>query len=59
MESQTIVILMAKGVDFFNSMELLEPRCKGCDIKLDWGVNTEFNDEQETQVCKGCGIAVE
>ncbi len=44
-----------KGVDFFNELDYLEPRCPGCNIKIDWGVNTEWNDEKETQVCKNCG----
>ena len=46
---------MAKGIDFFNSLDHMEPRCPGCKVKIDWGLNTEWNDEKETQVCKKCG----
>ncbi|HII72804.1 TPA: hypothetical protein HA265_08665 [Candidatus Woesearchaeota archaeon] len=50
---------MAKGIDFFNSMEHLEPKCPKCQVKIDWGVNTEWNDAVEGQVCKGCGSKLE
>jgi phage FluMu protein Com len=46
---------MAKGIDFFNSMEHLEPKCPKCESKIDWGINTEWSDEKETQICKKCG----
>ncbi|HII71245.1 TPA: hypothetical protein HA265_00640 [Candidatus Woesearchaeota archaeon] len=44
-----------KGVDFFNSLDHLEPRCPGCEIKIEWGVTTEWSDEKESQVCTKCG----
>lgn len=46
---------MAKGIDFFNSLEHLEPKCPKCEIKIDWGINTEWSEEKEVQVCKKCG----
>ena len=49
---------MAKGVDFFNSMEHLEPKCPKCKVKIEWGLNTEWNDEKESQVCKQCGTVL-
>ena len=49
---------MAKGVDFFNSMEYLEPRCPKCETKIEWGVNTEWSDEHNTHVCKECGTVL-
>jgi phage FluMu protein Com len=45
---------MVKGVDFFNSMEHLEPRCPKCKVKIEWGTNTEWSDEHDTQICKDC-----
>lgn len=45
---------MAKGIDFFNSMDHLEPRCPKCNVKIDWGTNTEWSDEADSQVCKEC-----
>jgi transcription initiation factor TFIIIB Brf1 subunit/transcription initiation factor TFIIB len=46
---------MVKGVDFFNSLEHLEPRCPKCEVKIEWGVNTEWSDKHDTHVCKECG----
>ena len=48
-----------KAIDFFNETGFLEPRCKGCEIKLDYGVNTEWSDEAGCHVCKKCGAKVE
>ncbi|MBU2560736.1 MAG: hypothetical protein KKD17_00410 [Nanoarchaeota archaeon] len=50
---------MVKGVDFFNSLEHLEPRCPKCKVKIVWGENTMWSDESETQVCKDCGSKLE
>jgi DNA-directed RNA polymerase subunit RPC12/RpoP len=44
-----------KGIDFFNSMEHLEPRCPKCDVKIEWGVNTVWDEKKEAQVCMNCG----
>ncbi len=47
-----------KGVDFFNTVDHLEPKCPGCNIKVDWGVNTEYCEEKEAQICKECGAEI-
>jgi len=47
-----------KGIDFFNTMEYLEPRCPKCETKIEWGVNTEWSEKLETQVCKLCGTVL-
>ena len=44
-----------KGIDFFNTMDYLDPRCTQCDTKLKLGETTEFSDEHQTQVCVKCG----
>ncbi|MFC1742316.1 hypothetical protein ACFL3V_07310 [Nanoarchaeota archaeon] len=49
---------MVQGVDFFNSPDYLEPKCPKCKVKIEWGVNTEFCDTKETQVCVNCGTPV-
>ena len=46
---------MAKGIDFFNSTNYLEPKCPKCGTKVEWGITTRFDDEKETQVCAECG----
>jgi transcription initiation factor TFIIIB Brf1 subunit/transcription initiation factor TFIIB len=44
-----------KGIDFFNSLEYLEPKCPKCAVKIEWGVNTVWDDENENHVCRNCG----
>ncbi|NQU78323.1 hypothetical protein HQ545_00995 [Candidatus Woesearchaeota archaeon] len=50
---------MSKGVDFFNSVEYLEPKCPKCEIKIEWGVNTEWSDRIDSQVCIQCGTKLD
>jgi phage FluMu protein Com len=45
---------MVKGEDFFNTVDYLEPRCPNCKVKIEWGLNTEWSDQHETQICLGC-----
>jgi hypothetical protein len=46
---------MAQGIDFFNTVNYLDPKCPSCGTKIDWGVSTEYCDETEGQICKKCG----
>ena len=46
---------MVQGIDFFNTVEFLEPKCPRCNTKIEWGVNTRWDEKKETQVCAGCG----
>lgn len=46
------------AINFFESVEYLEPRCPKCKEVLDYGVNTRFDPKQGTHVCKGCGTAL-
>ncbi len=41
-------------MNFFDSLEHLEPKCPTCRTILDYGVNTEFNDEEGAHVCVKC-----
>lgn len=45
---------MVKGEDFFNTLDYLEPKCPKCQVKIDWGINTEWNEKAATQVCVEC-----
>jgi len=45
-------------MNFFNSLEHLAPKCKGCEVVLDYGTNTEYNDKEDSHVCLGCGTKV-
>ena len=42
-------------MNYFNSTEHLEPKCGNCGVILDYGTNTEFNEELMSQVCMACG----
>ena len=44
--------------NFFMSIEHLEPKCNGCEVILDYGVNTEYQEKAESQVCMNCGMKV-
>ncbi|MBI4151182.1 hypothetical protein HY492_03580 [Candidatus Woesearchaeota archaeon] len=41
--------------DFFNHVENLEPLCPGCQIKVVFGLTTEYQEQAKTHVCKTCG----
>ena len=47
------------SINFFNSMEHLEPKCKNCQSKIEYGVTTRYDDDKETHVCIRCGCVVE
>ncbi|MBN2368058.1 hypothetical protein JXC34_03490 [Candidatus Woesearchaeota archaeon] len=42
-------------MEYFNSVEFLEPKCPKCGIVLDYGTNTEFKDDVNAHVCLMCG----
>jgi len=46
---------MGLEIDFFNSIDYLEPKCPKCGIKIDYGVNTTFDDSKEIHLCNKCG----
>ena len=50
---------MALTTDFFRSVEHLEPKCPGCKVKIEYGVNTRFDDKEDTHVCLKCGAKIE
>ena len=41
-------------LNFFDSLEYLEPKCPKCGIILDYGVNTEYNDQKKVHICLSC-----
>mgnify|MGYP000462777735 CR=1 FL=1 len=42
----------------FSSIDVLEPKCPGCGIKIEFDVNTEFDEEKQAVVCKNCGCII-
>ena len=46
-------------MNFFNSLEHIEPKCKGCKVVLDYGTNTKYDEKVDCHVCLGCGIKLD
>lgn len=42
-------------MNFFDSVEHLEPRCHKCGSVIDWGTSTRFDEETESHICLFCG----
>jgi len=42
-------------LDFFSSVNFLEPKCPSCGVVLDYGANTEYVEKVKTHLCLGCG----
>ena len=45
-------------LNVFDSVEYLEPRCPKCEIILDYGINTEFDDKNKAHICLKCGFVL-
>ncbi|MFP4111487.1 MAG: hypothetical protein ACLFPQ_03885 [Candidatus Woesearchaeota archaeon] len=45
--------------NFFEDMECLEPKCPNCKTKLEYGTNTEYNEELQAHVCSNCGSVLQ
>jgi len=43
------------AIDFFNTLDLLEPKCPRCESKIEYGVTTDWDDGKKCHICKGCG----
>lgn len=44
-----------ENADVFNSVDYLEPKCPKCKGKIDYGVTTEWDDNENAHKCKDCG----
>lgn len=42
-------------IRFFDSVEHLEPKCSKCETKIEYGINTEWNEKKKAHMCRGCG----
>ena len=54
-----IYLTMILEKNLFNSVETLEPKCPKCEIIIDYGENTTYNDKKECHVCNECGTKLE
>ncbi|MFW5990691.1 MAG: hypothetical protein ACOCQX_00540 [Candidatus Nanoarchaeia archaeon] len=46
-------------MDFFSSPAYLEPKCKHCKSKIEYGKNTVWSEELETTICTECNNPLE
>ena len=46
------------AINFFDSVDHLEPKCPGCNAKIDWGITTEYDDKNDCHVCLNCGAVL-
>ena len=47
------------AINIFNSVDYLEPHCKKCGSKIDYGITTYYDDKAETHKCNTCHEIVE
>ncbi|MBI4149559.1 zinc ribbon domain-containing protein [Candidatus Woesearchaeota archaeon] len=52
------IVTSMEPIDYFNTMDILEPKCPGCGNKVEYGITTTFDEKRETHVCNACGKAV-
>lgn len=45
-------------INVFESPEFLDPKCPKCQSKIEYGVTTKWNDQEEAHVCKNCGTVL-
>ncbi len=49
---------MAIIENFFSNLENLEPKCPKCGSILDYGTNTEYDEEKNAHICTKCGCVL-
>ena len=42
------------AINIFNSVDYLEPRCKNCGSKIEYGITTYYDEKLETHKCSNC-----
>ena len=46
---------MGVELNFFDTVQYLEPKCPKCESKIEYGVTTTWDETKNAHVCKGCG----
>jgi len=47
---------MEGAINFFSSVEYLEPKCPKCESKVDYGVTTTWDEKKKAHKCNNCGF---
>jgi hypothetical protein len=45
-------------MEYFNSMDFLEPKCRACGSVIEYGITTEFKDDIMSHICLSCGSPI-
>ena len=46
------------AINFFESLQHMEPKCPKCETKIDYGVTTKFDSKLNCHICLKCGEAL-
>jgi len=49
---------MRGELNFFDSIDYLEPRCPKCKAKIEYGVTTKFDEKRQCHICLKCGAVI-
>jgi hypothetical protein len=47
--------MWAMITSFFDSLDVLEPHCRKCNAKIEYGVTTIYDESKEAHICVKCG----
>jgi len=47
---------MQEAINFFQSIQHLEPKCPGCDSTIEYGLSTTYVESKKAHKCNKCGI---
>ena len=45
-------------INYFQATAYLEPHCRKCNIKIEYGLTTDWDEDSEEMRCKSCGEEV-
>lgn len=45
-------------IDYFMDTAYLEPKCLGCNGKVEYGVTTKWDDAKSAHKCVKCGLHI-
>ncbi len=47
-----------EAINYFNSVEHIEPKCNTCQTKIEFDISTTFDEKLNSHVCNSCGEVV-
>ena len=49
---------MQDNLNFFDSLEYLEPKCPKCKRKIVYDVTAKYDEKRDVMVCMNCGAEI-